>query len=38
MLRTESQARVEFQQFNDLDHANILHEAVMEAFRWQEGK
>ena len=38
MLRTESQARVEFQQFNDLDHANILHEAVMEAFRWQQRK
>jgi len=35
LLRKRSQARVGYQRITDLDHANILHQAVMDYFRWR---
>lgn len=35
LLRKDSYARVGYQRIRDLDHANILHQAVMDAFRWR---
>lgn len=38
LLRKESQARIELQRIAGLDHANILHRAVMDYFQWRGGK
>ncbi|MCU0319544.1 MAG: alpha/beta hydrolase-fold protein [Flavobacteriales bacterium] len=35
LLRKESQARIELQRIHGLDHANILHRAVMDYFQWR---
>ena len=35
LLRKDSYARVGYQRIRALDHANILHQAVMDAFRWR---
>ncbi len=38
LLRKESQARIGYRHYTDLDHANILHRAVMDYFQWRSGK
>lgn len=38
LLRKDSQARVELNRIHGLDHANILHRAVMDYFQWRGGK
>ncbi len=38
LLRKDSQARVEMDRIHGLDHANILHRAVMDYFQWRGGK
>lgn len=37
-LRKTTIPRIRYQYFPDLDHANILHRAALEGFRWMGGK
>ena len=38
LLRKNSSIEVGFQHLKEFDHANILHRAVMDGFRWMAGK
>jgi uncharacterized protein len=38
LVRKNGTARVGFEQLTEMDHADILHQAVMDAFRWRSEK
>ena len=38
LVKKKGTARVGYQRLAELDHANILHQAVMDAFRWRSEK